>query len=110
MRIGSCLFFLLLGICSFSQNTERESFDVIFSRVKKSFFSNPKECLDDAFKMKARARNDKEKVVADQFIGYIYDLTGNVDSARYYILNNGTLINCVSMKNKEVLKPHYFFV
>ena len=57
---------------------------MLYERTKKYFFSKPKECLDDAFKMKARARNDKEMVVADQFLGYIYDLTGNVDSARYY--------------------------
>lgn len=68
----------------FSQKKEIESFDVLYERTKKSFFSKPKECLDDAFKMKVRARNDKEKVLADQFLGYIYDLTGNVDSARYY--------------------------
>jgi signal transduction histidine kinase len=84
MKFSFCLFFLFLNISSFSQKKEFESFDVLYERTKKSFFSKPKECLEDAFKMKARARNDKEKVVADQFIGYIYDLTGNVDSARYY--------------------------
>lgn len=97
MRIGSYLFFLLLSISSFSQEIERESFDVLYGRVKKSFFSKPKECLDDAFKMKVRARNDKEKVVADQFLGYIYDLTGNVDSARYY-----------TTKRLLHTKKHYF--
>jgi len=97
MKFNFLFTFFIVSLISFSQSTENESFDVLYERTKKSFFSKPKECLDDAFKMKARARNDKEKVVADQFLGYIYDLTGNVDSARYY-----------TTKRLLHTKKHYF--
>jgi signal transduction histidine kinase len=86
----SYLFFtLFLGLVLFSQTKMPEinkdlDFEVVKGRVSKNFFANPKGTKKDAFLLQKIAKTNTEKNESYSYLGYIYDLTGNVDSARYF--------------------------
>lgn len=66
----------------FGQN--KSDFDEVKLEVSKHFFTNPNYVLKKAQYLKKIAKNNKEKSIAYQYLGYIYDLTDKSDSARYY--------------------------
>ncbi|WP_445714716.1 tetratricopeptide repeat-containing sensor histidine kinase [Flavobacterium sp.] len=88
MRIGICLFvFFSAFISGYSQKSNNQEFDLVKERVSKTFFVKPLEALDDAYVLKKIAKTDLQIVTAYKYLGYIYDLTGNSDSARFYFTN-----------------------
>jgi signal transduction histidine kinase len=86
MRIGIYLFvFFSAFISAFSQQSSKKSqYDLVKERVSKTFFVKPLEAKEDAYLLKKIAKTNLEIVTAYKYLGYIYDLTGNSDSARYY--------------------------
>lgn len=87
MRIGICLFvFFSAFISVFSQN-KNSKYDLVKERVSKTFFEKPLEALNDAYMLKKMAKTNLQIVTAYKYLGYIYDLTGNSDSARFYFTN-----------------------
>ena len=78
------LFFCALHFCVFAQNGNKPTFEQVKERVSKTFFVKPLEAKSDAYLLKKIAKTDLEKVTSYKYLGYIYDLTGNSDSARYY--------------------------
>lgn len=77
------LFTILYSSFTFSQN--KESYDAVKDRVSKSFFKTPEKAKKDSYKLEKLAKTNDEKQVAYKFLGYVYDLTGKVDSARFYL-------------------------
>lgn len=85
MRICIYLFvFLGTFISAFSQKTKKSQYDLVKERVSKTFFVKPLDALEDAYILKKIAKTDLEIVTSYKYLGYIYDLSGNSDSARYY--------------------------
>lgn len=68
---------------SYAQNSD--TFKTVEKRVSNTFFKTPEKAKNDAYLLEIIASNNKEKQVAYKFLGYVYDLTGKVDSARFYL-------------------------
>lgn len=67
-----------------AQNTSKEYFKEVRGRVAKVIYADPLGAREDALLLKKIAKNNNEKTIAYQCLGYVYDLSGNADSARYY--------------------------
>ncbi|MDI9309830.1 MAG: hypothetical protein QM535_06415 [Limnohabitans sp.] len=89
---------LLIFLCSFScisaqknASTSGKEFDKYFDSIRKvvhdNFFNNPTGVKKDALLLVKIAKSIKQKENALHLLGYVYDLTGNVDSARYCLEN-----------------------
>lgn len=78
------LFILLLFQLTFSQ--QNKAFEKIKMRVSKTFFVSPEKAKKDAYLLKKCAQTNEEINTSFQYLGYIYDLTGKADSARYYFV------------------------
>lgn len=89
---------LLIFLCSFSYvsaqkrvPTQRKEFDKYFDSIRKvvhdNFFDNPTGVKKDAIFLVKIAKSIDQKEQALHLLGYVYDLTGNVDSARYCLDN-----------------------
>lgn len=68
---------------SYAQNSD--TFKTVEKRVSNIFFKTPEKAKNDAHLLEKMANNNNEKQVAYKFLGYVYDLTGKVDSARFYL-------------------------
>ena len=68
---------------SYAQNSG--TFKTVEKRVSNTFFKTPEKAKNDAYLLEKIAANNDEKQVAYKFLGYVYDLTGKVDSARFYL-------------------------
>lgn len=84
------LFFLFSFsyICAQKQiPSSRKEFDKYFDSIRKvvhdDFFNNPNGVKNDAIQLNKIAKTIKQKEQAFHLLGYVYDLTGNVDSAKY---------------------------
>lgn len=77
------LIFCCINFYSFSQH--HEPYDTVQNRVSKLFFKSPEKAKKDAYILKKIARKKIEVETSYKYLGYIHDLTGNVDSARYYL-------------------------
>lgn len=81
-------FYLLLFFVCFQVSVlkaqREDTFENVKKRVSKTFFNTPDKAKNDAFQLKKMAQTNLEKVIALQYLGYIYDLTGKPDSARVY--------------------------
>lgn len=81
-------FYLLLFFVCFQVSVlkaqRKDTFEEVKKRVSKTFFNTPDKAKNDAFQLKKMAQTNLEKVIALQYLGYIYDLTGKPDSARVY--------------------------
>ncbi len=75
--------FVLIQITYAQQNKE---FEKIKMRVSKTFFVAPEKAKKDAYLLKKIARTNDQINMSYQYLGYIYDLTGKADSARYYFI------------------------
>ena len=81
-----CFFFSFLFLNQvFSQNKNSIDFEVVRQKVSKIYFKKPGKALNDAFLLKKLAKTNEEVITAYQYLGYIYDLTGVSDSARFYL-------------------------
>lgn len=78
------LLLLLLFYSSILLSQKKTDFEIIKKRVSKTFFVAPEKAKNDAYLLKKIAKTNKEIYISDQYIGYIHDLTGKADSARYY--------------------------
>ncbi|CAM3973431.1 MULTISPECIES: ATP-binding protein [Flavobacterium] len=78
------IFFLFLQLPILVSSQEVSEFEIVKKRISETFRVNPQSAKNDAFLLKKIAKNEEEKNSSYQYLGYIYDLTGNVDSARYY--------------------------
>lgn len=77
------LLCIINGSFIFSQKTE--AYTIVKERVSKSFFKTPEKAKKDAYILKQIAKTGEEIETAYKYLGYIYDLTGKSDSARYYL-------------------------
>jgi signal transduction histidine kinase len=78
------ILFLFLQLPILVSSQEVSEFEIVKKRISETFRVNPQSAKNDAFLLKKIAKNEEEKNSSYQYLGYIYDLTGNVDSARYY--------------------------
>ena len=76
----SCVFYSTFGYCQ-----TKEPFETVHTRVSKSFFKTPELAKKDAYKLEKLATTNLQKQTSYKFLGYVYDLTGELDSARYYL-------------------------
>lgn len=83
MKILRNVFFALLFF-QFSYSQQSKEFETIKKRVSKTFFTAPEKAKKDAYLLKKHAQTNEQIYTSDQYLGYIYDLTGKADSARYY--------------------------
>lgn len=70
-----------------SKKTAPSFFDSLKVSVSKRFFNNPNGTKKDALLLLKIAKTKQQKVESLHLLGYVYDLTGNVDSAKYCLEN-----------------------
>lgn len=75
-----------------AQNEKELTFDEVKSKVSATFFRDPSGTRDSALLLKKIAKSNTEIIISYQYLGYIYDLTGNSDSAKYYFKNRLDLV------------------
>lgn len=75
---------LILFFFQLTYSQQNNEFEIIKKRVSKTFFVAPEKAKKDAYLLKKCARNNEEINTSYQYLGYIHDLTGKSDSARYY--------------------------
>lgn len=78
------LFFLFFFYSSVLLSQKQSEFEIVKKRVSKTFFVAPEKAKNDAYLLKKYAKTNEQIYISDQYLGYIYDLTGKTDSARYY--------------------------
>lgn len=66
-----------------STKKEIAFFDSLKVSVSNRFFNNPEGTKKDALLLLKLAKSKKQRVEALHLLGYVYDLTGKVDSAKY---------------------------
>lgn len=64
-----------------------KKFDSLKFSVSKRFFNAPFETKKDAILLAKMAKTRVQKIESLHLLGYVYDLTGNVDSAKYCLEN-----------------------
>lgn len=87
MRISLAFIAILVVQNLLGQNTHTADFEVSKERVSESFLKTPLETKKDAYLLKEMAKTNEEKITAYHYLGVINDITGKVDSARYYFEN-----------------------
>lgn len=75
-------FFLFQN--SFGQDNFANEFRVILEKESKNFLKKPLETKKQALYLNELAVTNNEKIIAYHYLGNIYEITGKVDSARYY--------------------------
>lgn len=95
--------FVVLFFTSFMFSQTKETFEQVKEKVSKTFFYSPEKAKKDAYKLKNIAKTDLQKIIALQYLGYIYDLSGNPDSARIYFQ-----IRLDVTKNKFAKTEHHY--
>lgn len=90
-------YFYLLFIFHFflfvkAQNKKEQTFHEVKSNVSATYFRDPLGTKDKALLLKKIAKTNEEIIISYQYLGYIYDLTGNVDSAKYYLTTRLDLV------------------
>ncbi len=85
--------YLIFGLTSLlSQNKSlinlnQNKFDSLKFSISKRFFNAPFETKKDAVILSKMAKTRVQKIESLHLLGYVYDLTGNVDSAKYCLEN-----------------------
>ena len=69
----------------FVSSQESKNIEIIKERVSRTFFKNPEKAKKDAYLLYGKAKTNEEIEVSLKYLGYIYDLTGEPDSARAYL-------------------------
>ncbi len=81
-NIAFIVFFLCQNVLG--QDTNANEFQVIAEREAEIFLKSPLEAKKQALFLNELAVTNKEKIIAYHYLGNIYEITGKVDSARYY--------------------------
>ena len=67
-----------------AQNADNTEFETIREKVAEHYSSAPFETKKEAYWLHKIAKTAEEKIISNRYLGYIYNLTGNIDSARYF--------------------------
>lgn len=90
-NIAFIVFFLMQNVLS--QDSHTTEFQIIEKRVFDGYLKTPLELKKDALLLDELAITNEDKVIAYHYLGNIYDMAGNVDSARYYFQKQLNLSN-----------------
>lgn len=71
----------------FRIKSNKTFFDSLKVSVSNRFFNNPEEAKKDALLLLKIAKTKQQKIESLHLLGYVYDLTGNMDSAKYCLEN-----------------------
>ena len=82
ISISSLLILFLQAVIA--QNSDHKEFESIRSIVAGQYSNAPVETKKSAYSLQKVAKTNEEKSISYRYLGYIYNLTGNVDSARYF--------------------------
>ena len=74
---------LLFTFNTYAQNNT--SFEQLEKKVSSTFFNTPEKAKTNAYSLRELAQTNYEIQTSYKYLGYIYDLTGKADSARYYL-------------------------
>ena len=75
---------VLLFHAVIAQNSNNIEFETIREKVAEQYRNAPIDTKKNAYLLKKLARTNEEQIIAYRYLGYIADLSGNVDSARYF--------------------------
>ena len=77
------LISFIFSLKTYTQNNT--SFKQLEEKVASTFFNTPEAAKADAYSLKKMAQSNYEIQTSYKYLGYIYDLTGKADSARFYL-------------------------
>ena len=78
-------FFIQLILLPKVVSQHTQTFEITKKRVSEAYFTKPESVKKDAILLQQLAKTNKEKEIALKYLGYIYDLTNNIDSAKIYL-------------------------
>lgn len=85
----SVLFFLSFFLSTFMVAQETPDADTPFEKLKlkihKAYFFKPKQTIPDCKQLLKIAKTNEEVYDAYRYLGYVYNLSGESDTARYYL-------------------------
>ena len=84
MKINVGVVLVLVFQSLVAQNSIKSEFEVIREKIDAMYSIAPLKAKKDAYLLFELANTNAEKLASYQYLGYIYNLTGNADSARYY--------------------------
>ena len=79
------LYFIVFLFAFNTYAQKNISFEQLEKKVANTFFNTPEKAKSEAYLLKEIARSNFEIQTAYKYLGYIYDLTGKADSARFYL-------------------------
>jgi len=84
MKINFGIVLILLFQSLLAQNPKGNEFETIKEKVAELYINTPLKAKKDAYLLHELAKTNNEKIISYRYLGYIYDFSGNVDSARYF--------------------------
>ncbi|NHN27008.1 hypothetical protein FIA58_015095 [Flavobacterium jejuense] len=84
MKINFGIVLILLFQSLIAQNPKRNEFETIKEKVAELYINSPVKAKKEAYLLHEVAETNDEKIISYRYLGYIYDFSGNVDSARYF--------------------------
>ena len=84
MKINFGIVLILLFQSLLAQNPKGNEFETIKEKVAELYVNTPLKAKKDAYLLHELAKTNDEKIISYRYLGYIYDFSGNVDSARYF--------------------------
>ena len=84
MKISISCLLVLLFHAVIAQNSNNIEFETIRAKVAEQYRNAPIDTKKSAYLLQDLARTNEEQIIAYHYLGYIADLSGNVDSARYF--------------------------
>ena len=98
MKFYSLIIIIFFNINNlFTQNSE--TYTSVKERVSKNFFKTPEIAKKDCYLLLNLSKTNQEIQTSYKYLGYVYDLTGKVDSARFY-LNKRLSFNKINFTNQ----------
>ncbi|WP_445455937.1 tetratricopeptide repeat-containing sensor histidine kinase [Flavobacterium sp. HNIBRBA15423] len=84
MKINFGIVLILLFQSLLAQSPKGNEFETIKGKVAELYINTPLKAKKDAYLLHELAKTNDEKIISYRYLGYIYDFSGNVDSARYF--------------------------
>ncbi len=84
MKINFGIVLILLFQSLLAQSPKGNKFETIKEKVAELYINTPLKAKKDAYLLYELAKTNDEKIISYRYLGYIYDFSGNVDSARYF--------------------------
>lgn len=84
MKINFGIVLILLFQSLLAQSPKGNKFETIKEKVAELYINTPLKAKKDAYLLHELAKTNDEKIISYRYLGYIYDFSGNVDSARYF--------------------------